>query len=81
MYLGGSQGRPLMNKTPTVGVINEDFLSKNPNMILKNSKTLRKLAIMQVIGLTLMTNIDYIVNEKPQCNDRLLQKSMIANLH
>ena len=81
MYMGGSQGRPLMSKMPTAGVINEEFLSKNPLVILKNGKTLQRLAIMQVIALTLMTSIDFIVNERPQCNDRLLQKSMVANLH
>lgn len=46
--------------------------------LLKNSRRLQKLALMQVIASTVAANLHVITT---QCNDRLLQKSMAGNLH
>ena len=61
-----------MNKSPTAGVLNEAYLIKNPEQIFKNGKLLQKLAVMQVVAMTIMTSFDFIVSERPHCTDRLL---------
>lgn len=33
------------------------------------------------MAVTIISNLDYIMNEPPHCNDRVLQKSMIGQLH
>jgi len=46
--------------------------------LVKNSRRLQKLALMQVIASTVAVNLHTITT---QCSDRLLQKSMAGNLH
>ena len=48
-------------------------------MIYKNSQRLQRLALMQVISDTVCKNLIRI--QEINKNDRLLQKSMVGNLH
>ena len=49
------------------------------SMIYKNSQRLQRLALMQVISDTVCKNLIRI--QEINKNDRLLQKSMVGNLH
>ena len=60
--------------------ISEVKIPQNPEQIVRNTKVLQRLALQQVMAITIITNLDYIINEPPHCKDRVLQKSMIGNL-
>ena len=41
----------------------------DPDQIIINTQKLQKLALMQVVGITIVSNLDYIISEPPHCND------------
>lgn len=53
-------------------VLNEEDLAKNPEQIFKNTKRLQKLAMSQVIAMTLTQQLDFIISEPPHSNDRIM---------
>ena len=54
-------------------------LGNDPAAVVSNSKKLQKLSLMQVVANTVIDNLNEICNS--DLNDRLLQKSMVGNLH
>ena len=54
-------------------------LGNDPAAVYANSLKLQKLALMQDIANTVMTGLTNIVNSDSK--DRVMQKSMIGNLH
>lgn len=56
-------------------------VTEDREKMMRNTKKLQKLALMQVICLAIVSNLDYIFREPPHNRDQVLQKSMLAGLH
>lgn len=48
------------------------MVPENPLQIYDNTKKLQMLALMQVISITAVSNLDFIIAEPPHCFDRVL---------
>mmetsp|Transcript_37622 Transcript_37622/g.57648 ORF Transcript_37622/g.57648 Transcript_37622/m.57648 type:complete len:161 (+) Transcript_37622:461-943(+) len=55
--------------------------TKNTDNISKTSKQIQRLALTQQVANTVYSNLIDIISSGGSSNDRVLQKSMIGNLH
>lgn len=54
---------------------------QNPSKIISNTLKLKNMALQQVVCVTIASTLDYILNEKPHCDDIKLQRSMLSDLY
>ena len=59
----------------------EGRVRQSPTRIIENTLKLKSLAVRQVVSLTIASSLDFILNERPHCDDLKLQRSMISDLY